>query len=71
MHAHSNRKSRAVFSKFSKMETAPILLLMLIAASAPGDFTLAQADQRDALFIPTVNCMDEYHFCFGVKGNKT
>ena len=47
--------------------TAVIALgLWLMACAA-----IAASEDRDALSIPTVNCMDEFHFCFGARGNMT
>jgi hypothetical protein len=47
----------------------PVLILLFFLSSA--SLTAAQSGDEDARFISAVNCLDEYHFCFGAKGNVT
>ena len=44
-----------------------ISFLILISSS----LSLADEERRDALAIPILNCLDEFHFCFGAKNNDT
>lgn len=59
--------SEEVGHDFLAMEIMSIFLLLLAVTATTGE----EAGDGDGLSIPTVNCMDEYHFCFGAKGNET